>query len=62
MTDENVYWLIPQNFENISPEEVNEIGFTLAKTKKARLEKLSMSLLWITQVVKPYMHKEKNNK
>lgn len=62
MTDENVYWLIPQNFENIIPEEVNEIGFTLAKTKKARLEKLSMSLLWITQVVKPYMHKEKNNK
>ena len=62
MTDENVYWLIPQNFENIIPEEVNEIGFTLAKTKKARLEKLSMSLLWITQVVKPHMHKEKNNK
>lgn len=28
MTDEKVYWLIPQNFENIIPEEANEIGFT----------------------------------
>lgn len=62
MTDEKVHWLISQNFENIIPEEANEIGFTSAKTKKARLEKLSMSLLRVTQVVKPYIHKEENNK